>query len=558
MNHHVNERPLGVDAQNDRSNSPALPTSPHTNNNPTGDLAGQASPKKSVAFYLTFIAVLLNLLVYTLDATSLAVATPTIAAELAGTTLQSFWASISYLLVVAVTQPLYATLSDTLGRKPCLYAAYLLFAAGSIVFALAKEMSGVIVGRVLQGLGGGGLDVLSEIVVTDMTTLQERSLYLGLLAIPTALGSVLGPTIGGLFSGLVTWRWLGWINLPLLGLSFPITVFFLRLRSLEKPRLSGLRTLDWVGIALFSIGAVLVALPLSWAGSLYPWSSFRTLLPLLIGVAALFSFAFYEGKPVAPIMPHRLFKSRTATATLFGVFFHGVLLYSLLQWLPLLYQACMSKTVLQSAVLLIPGSAACVTAAVGGVTAIGLAKTGYKWTIGISWVLITIGTGILVLFDSNSSDSMLYGLPVIWAVGIGVLLRLLYLPLQASLTHVDDTGLAIGVLLTVRLLGGLLGLSICSTVFSSYFMRSIEALGSLPSSLDHLKDPEAAVAFIPQMRTLVLPDDVVLPITQAYLTSIRAAIYTMTGFGGLGLLTTFLISDLSYQSTERGQQHFQG
>jgi MFS family permease len=248
-----------------------------------------------------------------------------------GTSLESFWASISYLFAVAVTQPLYATLSDVLGQKPCLYAAYAFFIIGSIVFALAKSMGAVVAGRVLQGLGGGGLDVLSEIIVTDMTTLQERSLYVGLMAVPTALGSVLGPTIGGVFSSLVSWRWIGWINLPLLGISFLLTVVFLRLRSLQYSPLFELRRLDWTGVFLFTAGIILFALPLSWAGNLYAWNSFRTLLPLLLGVAILLAFAFYEGRAIAPMMPHRIFKSKTASATLIGAFIHGVSSYSLLQ-----------------------------------------------------------------------------------------------------------------------------------------------------------------------------------------------------------------------------------
>jgi MFS family permease len=197
-------------------------------------------------------------------------------------------------------------------------------------------MGAVIAGRVLQGLGGGGLDVLSEIIITDMTTLQERSLYLGLMAIPTALGSVLGPTVGGVFCSLVSWRWIGWINLPLLGISFPLTVVFLRLRAPQGSPMSELQRLDWTGVFLFTTGIILFALPMSWAGNLYAWNSFRTLLPLLLGVTILVAFAFYEGKAITPIMPHRIFKSRTASATLIGVFIHGVSLYSLLQWLPLL------------------------------------------------------------------------------------------------------------------------------------------------------------------------------------------------------------------------------
>ncbi|KAK2024332.1 MFS general substrate transporter [Colletotrichum zoysiae] len=534
------------------------PASSAFNTDLNSPVAGHIAPRRSLAFYLSFVAVLVNLFLYALDATTLSVATPPIAADLAGTSLESFWASISYLLAVTVTQPLYAALSDVLGRESCLYAAYMLFAVGSIVFGLAKTMSGVIAGRVLQGLGGGGLDVLSEIVVTDMTTLQERSLYLGLMAIPTALGSVLGPTMGGVFSSLVTWRWLGWINLPLLGISFSLTAVFLRLRPLEHSRISRLRTLDWVGMPVFTAGTVLFALPLSWAGNLYAWNSFRTLLPLLVGAALLCTFAFYESKPVVPVMPHRIFRSKTASATLAGVFLHGVSLYSLLQWLPLLYQAVMAKTVLQSAVSLLPTSVVSVVSAVAGVTVVGLANVGYRWCIRLSWTLTVVGTGVLVLLDADSPASMVQGLPVIWGAGIGLLLRLLFLPLQASVVRVDDTGLAIGILLTFRLFGGLVGLSICSTVFSSYFARAIRDIGALPSAAGHLRDTEAAVAFIPQLRTLDLSEDALLPIVQAYLTSIRAIMYTMMGFSGLGLLTSFFTSELSLQRTERGQQKFEG
>jgi hypothetical protein len=464
---------------------------------------------------------------------------------------------MSYLLAVAVTQPLYATLSDVLGRKSCLHAAYAFFFAGSIVFALAKNMGAVVAGRVLQGLGGGGLDVLSEIIVTDMTTLQERSLYLGLMAIPTALGSVLGPTIGGILSSLVTWRWLGWINLPLFGISFPLTAFYLKLRSLQHSPLSELRRLDWTGMCLFTVGVVSFALPLSWAGNLYAWNSFRTLLPLFLGVAILVVFAFYERQPVSPIMPHRIFSSKTAAATLFSVFMHGVSLYSLLQWLPLLYQTVMAKTVLQSAVSLLPTSATSVVAAVGGVTVVGLANIGYRWTIRVSWAFTAAGTGLLVLLNNDSTAAIAYGLPVIWGAGIGLLLRLLFLPLQASVVRVDDTGLAIGILLTFRLLGGLVGLSICSTIFSSYFSRSLDAIDRLPVSLEHLRDPEAAIAFIPQLRALDLPDTTLQPIIHAYLSSIQAIVYAMTGFAGLGFLSSFFISELTLERTERGQQRFE-
>ncbi len=170
------------------------------------------------------------------------------------------------MLCVVITQPLYTTISDTFGRKPPLYFAFLLFTVGSLAFALAQNMATIIAGRVLQGLGGGGLDLLGEIIVADITKLQERSMYLGLMALPIALGTILGPTIGALFSSFVSWRWIGWINLPLLGVAFPLVLIFVRTRPIDTPFIASIKRLDWGGIFLSLAGITVFVVPLSWAG----------------------------------------------------------------------------------------------------------------------------------------------------------------------------------------------------------------------------------------------------------------------------------------------------
>ncbi|RBQ71754.1 hypothetical protein FVER14953_20667 [Fusarium verticillioides] len=106
-------------------------------------------------------------------------------------------------------QPVWASISDAFGRKPPLYVCIGLFFIGSIAFAVAQNMKTIIVGRVLQGFGGGGIDVLIQVILADMTTLEERSKYLGLMGIPNAVGNILGPSVGALFSTYATWRWIG-------------------------------------------------------------------------------------------------------------------------------------------------------------------------------------------------------------------------------------------------------------------------------------------------------------------------------------------------------------
>jgi MFS family permease len=447
--------------------------------------------------------------------------------------------------------------SDVFGRKPTLYFGIFLFALGSLVFAIAQNMVTVVVGRVLQGIGGGGMDLMSEIIVADMTTLQERSLYLGLLAIPTAIGSILGPTLGALFTANVSWRWIGWINLPILGVSLFLIVVFLRLRPIDSSIASKLKRVDWGGSFLSLAGITLFVVPLSWANSLYPWRAWETLVPLLIGAVLVFAFMMYEFRiPKQPIFPLRLFHSRTVHLTLLGNFAYGASLYSVLQYLPLFYQAVTLRTAIGAAVTLLPTSIVSVVFAVGGVIMVGVLGKGYVWAIIMYWVILTVGSGLLGLLGENSSASMLLGLPILWSSAIGALMRLLHLPLQASVSSVDDTGLVIGLLLVVRLLGGVVGLAMSSSIFNSVFEASTRHLDLL-GPLAPLRDASQAVSFIPQLLNVDLPPETLDPVLQAYATAMRAIFYTMTGFSGVGLLTALFTQDVSLKRTELGRQRFE-
>ena len=433
-----------------------------------------------------------------------------------------------------------------------------LFAVGSLTFALAHNMGTIIAGRVLQGLGGGGLDVLAEIILADMTTLQERSFYLGLMALPIAFGNILGPSISAILTTFVSWRWIGWLNLPLLGVASPLVVLCLRLRSMELDNslVTSLKRLDWIGMNLSVVGITIFVIPLSWAGALYPWASWRTILPMLLGVAILIVFVIYEAYPAAPIVPHRLFRSRTANMTMVGGFVHGMTLFSILQYLPLFYQALELETIIGSAVSLLPTSITSVVIAAGSMILISVVRGGYRWVIRSAWIVLTLGTGLLALLDLNSSSSKRFGLPVLWGVGVA-LLRLLLLPMQASVQNVDDTGLAIAQLLTVRLFGGLFGLAIASTIFNTTFSSSIASVGELSGPLTPLRDTSQAIAFIPELRKADVPTSILDPVLRVYLKSFRSIYYTLTGFGALGIISSLFTQDLELQRTDLGQQRFE-
>ncbi|KAL0944850.1 MFS transporter [Colletotrichum truncatum] len=518
----------------------------------------QSRPKKSLSFKLAFSGLALTLLVFQMDATCLSIALPAISGELKGTSLESFWANLSYSLCGLVMQPVWASISQAFGRKYPLHVSVALFFIGSIVFAIAQNMNTVIAGRVLQGLGGGGIDVMASVILADMTSLEERSKYLGLMAIPSAIGNIMGPFVGALFSTYTSWRWIGWINLPLLGVGIILLFFFLKLRAvpLDATLINNLKRLDWIGMPLVIVGITVFCIPVSWAGSLFPWSSWQTLFPLISGVAMLVVFAWYESRPAAPIIPHRLFQTKTGNVALAGGFVHGMILISLLQYLPLFYQAVQLKTAISSAIYLLPTIIASVVVTAASMMMVPLFG-GYVWLLRLSWVITALGTGLLALFTVDSPTSLLYGLPILWGQGVS-LLRLTMLPVQASVKNVDDEGLVTANFLTIRMFGSLVGLAICSLIFNTVFSNSISGASlELKGPLAPLRDASNAVNLIGELRSLDVSASTLNQVLQVYLESFKAIFYTMAGLSGLGLVSSVFLDEIELKRKDRGNQRFE-
>ncbi|KAF2679795.1 MFS general substrate transporter [Lentithecium fluviatile CBS 122367] len=481
---------------------------------PVASSTGQETSKKPFGFYMSFLSLVIMCLIVSLDATALAIAIPIMAHELHGTTLEAFWASISFILAVVIVQPIFTSISNVLGRIIPLYTSFLIFIVGSIVFAMAKDMSVLILGRVFQGIGAGGLDVLNEIILADITTLKERPMYIGLLSIPIAGGSILGPIIGGLFAQHAGWRWIGWINLPISALGILLVFFFLKLKAIPQSMREKLLRVDWIGIVLFSIGCTLFALPLPWAGAMYPWASWKTIFPLILGAAILVLFGWYESKPQEPMFPRRIFQTRTATMTLIAAALHGVVAYSFILYTPLFFQAVYFESPLKSAVSILPLSCVSVAFSVIAAVAVEMIRK-YRFLILGSWVFAAVGAGLLALWDQSSSLAVKASFQVILGIGTGTLFSVLMIPIQACV-HVDDMGIAAGILVSFRLFGGLLGLSMCSTVFTNVFEKKILMAGDLLGDLAALKNAHEAIAFIPVLRELKLPSHLLKAVVEAY------------------------------------------
>ncbi|KAI1110622.1 MFS general substrate transporter [Nemania sp. NC0429] len=546
------EEQLQMQDQPVEAQSPPTPVMIETIDTPPAPKA-----KKPFSFYMSVLMLCLLAVITAWDATSLAIALPSITEQLHGTTLESFWASTAFILGVAITQPIYVSVSDVLGRKGPLYGSMVLFAAGSIVFAVAPNMAALIAGRVIQGFGAGGLDVLEEMILADITSLKERPLYLAMIALAIATGSIAGPLLGAVFSEF-DWRWIGWINLPIVGTAFVLSIAFLHLRPIRTPLAVKIRRIDWTGIALFTVGASATSVPISWADTLYPWSSWRTILPLVIGVAVLAILGVYEAKRKSPdsILPRRIFSSITSVSSLVCGFLHGLILYTGLLYLPLFFQAIRLEKALDAAKSTLPLAFLVVAFSFLAPVTIEITRR-YRILLWVGWALMTASMGAWSLIGRETSRATTYAVEAVLGIGIGIVFTGTQVPMQASVVHVDDTGLAVGMLVVFRLFGALIGLAVSSTAFISVFQENIALHSPLPEQLRDLNDATQAIAFLPTLRTLNLTGETLDEVISTYDKSFKAVWYILASFGVLGFISSLFTKELSLESEEVGRQGFE-
>ncbi|KAK7920725.1 efflux pump antibiotic resistance protein [Apiospora marii] len=317
------------------------------------------------------------------------------------------------------------------------------------------------------------------------------------MGLALAVGTLTGPWVGALFIEFVTWRWIGWINLPFCAVAFILAWVFLRLKTIDLALGSKIRRLDILGMILFASGTTLFALSLSWAGALFPWTSWQTLVPLIMGLFVLTIFAIYEARPVEPRIPHRMFSNRTFGAALASGLLNWMLTYSLVLYISLFFQAAFLQPPLQAAITGI--SLACVT-------------------FGFSFLapIMMQYTRLCSLVGRDTSMAMNHAFQVFRGVGIGTVFSTTTMQLQARVELVDDMGLGAGLLVMSHLFGALIGQAIGSAVSSASLQRAKTDLGPLPEPLRVLESPYEAIEFIPTLGALEYPDEVRAKLVDAY------------------------------------------
>lgn len=226
--------------------------------------------------------------------------------------------------------PFMGSLSDILGRQEILVAALLFFTAGSIVAGLSKNMDVLLLGRVLQGVGGAAIIPMTQIVLCDIVPLRVRPKYATFSQMAWAIGSIIGPLIGGLFAQYATWRWIFWLNLPFCGVGLVLVPLTLRLRTKKSSVMEKLGRIDWIGGFLFVSSMTIFLMAVTWGGVDHEWASAATLVPLLLGIAGTAVSVIWEKFGAAePFIRLDIFSNKSALAGYFCAITQGLVVRSL-------------------------------------------------------------------------------------------------------------------------------------------------------------------------------------------------------------------------------------
>lgn len=454
-------------------------------------------------FVFLFAALMLAMFLASLSQMVLSSALPTIVGELNGVEHLA-WVSAGYLLAATIVMPIYGKLSDVFGRKPLLVIAIGLFLAGSVVGALAGDMNWLIAGRAIQGLGGGGLMILSQASIADVVPARERGKYMGLLGAVFAVSSVAGPLLGGWFTEGPGWRWAFWMNLPIgiLALVAVITYLNIPVKKVARGRT------DVLGMITMSAATTGIVLLVTWGGTMYAWDSLEIVSLITGTLVALILFLVVESKASEPIIPLALFKDRNFNLSTIASALTAVAMFGAIGYMPTYFQLALGESAINAGLLMIPMMAALLIVSIS--TGVIISKTGKYKSLPIYGTIILAGG--LALLGTVTLDTEIFVIGIYMAligIGLGASMQILTLIVQNSFPNAI-VGTATAANNYFRQVGGTVGTAVVGSLF-------VSRLGTLLA--EKLPDGGGAGtelnSFTPDI-IIHLPEAVRLPVTQAF------------------------------------------
>ena len=444
---------------------------------PSSRLSPDAPPADVPVMQVIF-GLMLAILLGALEQSIVAVVLPDIALQLNGFEDMA-WVISAYLVASTVVTPIYGKLSDVLGRRSVLTFSIVLFLLASIACALATTMPMLIVARILQGLGGGGLISVSQATIADVVPLRERGKYQGYVSGVWAVASMAGPVIGGYLAHFLSWRWIFWINIPLSLIALVVVR-----RALRHLPVSGRKhRIDYLGALLFGGGLSGVLVFLTRLGQGHSPLEPHTIGLLAAGVVGLVVFVWQERRATDPVIPLAMLGVPTVAIcclTLFLCFFQLIAMSVLL---PLRFQVVGGAHADTAALRLVPLTLAIPFGAY--ISGRLMSWSGRYKPLQMTGCLVAPVAIVALAFTPPQSVTLAALVMIVLGLSIGLQLPSGLVATQNSVPP-QQVGIATALTAFSRLLGGAVGVAVLTTVLIALLRHSGVAVSDMSGGEDVL------------------------------------------------------------------------
>ncbi|GAA5087059.1 EmrB/QacA subfamily drug resistance transporter [Thermocatellispora tengchongensis] len=405
---------------------------------------------------------MVGMFVSILASTVVANALPRIITDLNGSQTVYTWIVTSELLAMTATVPLWGKLADLYSKKLLIQLSLGLFVVGSLIAGLTPNVEILIVSRVVQGVGAGGMSALAMIVMAAMIPPRELGRYAGIFGAVFGVGTVAGPLIGGL---LVDTSWLGWRWCFLIGVPFTIAAIILLQRTLDLPVTRKEVKVDYLGAFLITLGVCTLLVWSSLAGHQFAWASWWTAGLVGGGLAVLALALWVESRAAEPIIPLSLFRNRTVTLATVASVLVGVAMFGGTVFLSQYFQVALGKSPTIAGLMSLPMVfGLLISSTVAGQL---ITKWGrWKGFLVAGGVVMLAGMGLLSTIDGRTSTLLLSVYMAVLGIGVGVLMQNLVLAAQNDVPA-HDLGATTSTLTFFRSMGGAVGVSALGAVLAN-------------------------------------------------------------------------------------------
>lgn len=485
--------------------------------------------------WIIFSALIAGMLLSSLDQTIVSTAMPTIVGQLGGVEHQ-VWITTAYLLATTIVMPIYGKFGDVLGRRRLFLVAIALFTLASVGCAFAGDFWMFVVFRAMQGLGAGGLMILSQAIIADIVPASERGKYLGPLGAVFGLSAIAGPLLGGFFVDHLTWQWAFYINIPI-----GIAAFVIALFTLTLPNKKATKPIDILGVVFLSAATTCLIFFTDFGGDRdFGWDSPATWAWGVGMLASVAAFIFAEARAEDPIIPLGLFRNPVfVNATAIGLTL-GIGMFAAIGFVPTFLQMSSGTSAAASGLLMIPMMVGLIGTSI--MSGILITRTGrYR----IFPIVGTVLTGLaMIAMTTLTAATPIWLICVflfVFGAGLGLIMQVVVLVVQNAVPA-SEVGTATSTNNYFREVGAALGTAVFGTIFTTRLTQNLEDV--FTSAGASTADAATATSTLDPQTLSQLPAEVHEGIVNAYADALAPVFWYLVPFIALAFVLALFLKQI--------------